>query len=146
MSVCVFQPSSASVTPPGYSLHQLQGNKTHGSVKEGYLLKKSEGMLKKIWQKRKCRIKDGIMSISHSDVSNKLESNKLSVSQGTRYSPHNYSIVWRSLFLSFTFHHLWIIFNILIKSFIYIFAYIFDIHVEIFFYFRKQKIQLDLIC
>ncbi|XP_045181837.2 arf-GAP with SH3 domain, ANK repeat and PH domain-containing protein 2-like isoform X2 [Mercenaria mercenaria] len=61
------EPSSTSVTPPGYSLHQLQGNKSHGSVKEGYLLKKSEGMLKKIWQKRKCRIKDGIMSISHSD-------------------------------------------------------------------------------
>jgi len=32
-------------------------------------LKKSEGMLKKMWQKRKCSIKDGIMGISHSDVS-----------------------------------------------------------------------------
>ena len=26
-------------------------------------------MLKKVWQKRKCRIKDGILSVSHSDVS-----------------------------------------------------------------------------
>ena len=65
-----FQPTAAPATPPGYSLHQLQGNKNHGSEKEGYLLKKSEGMLKKIWQKRKCRIKDGILSVSHSDVSN----------------------------------------------------------------------------
>ena len=67
---CVyFQPSSTTPAQAGYRLHQLQGNKTHGSVKEGYLLKKSEGMLKKMWQKRKCAIKDGIMLISHSDVS-----------------------------------------------------------------------------
>ncbi|KAL4217594.1 Arf-GAP with SH3 domain [Mactra antiquata] len=61
------EPTHPSVSPPGYSLHQLQGNKNHGSYKEGYLLKKSEGMLKKVWQKRKCCIKDGSMSISHSD-------------------------------------------------------------------------------
>ena len=65
----IFQPTATTSTPTGYSLHQLQGNKNHGSEKEGYLLKKSEGMLKKVWQKRKCRIKDGILSVSHSDVS-----------------------------------------------------------------------------
>ncbi|KAL3887945.1 hypothetical protein ACJMK2_000330 [Sinanodonta woodiana] len=63
------EPSTIS-TPQnsgGYSLHQLQGNKSHGSMMEGYLLKKSEGKFKKIWQKRKCCINDGIMLISHSD-------------------------------------------------------------------------------
>ena len=44
-------------------------SKEVGSEFVGYLLKKSEGKIKKIWQKRKCSIKDGIMSISHSDVS-----------------------------------------------------------------------------
>lgn len=42
----------------------------HGFEKEGNLLKKSEGRMKRIWQKRKCRIVNGIMSIGHSDVSN----------------------------------------------------------------------------
>ncbi|XP_052272308.1 arf-GAP with SH3 domain, ANK repeat and PH domain-containing protein 2-like isoform X2 [Dreissena polymorpha] len=63
------EPSSTGAVTSGYRLHQLQGNKNHGSIKEGYLLKKSEGMLKKMWQKRKCKIKDGIMLISHSDES-----------------------------------------------------------------------------
>ena len=44
-------------------------SKEVGSEFVGYLLKKSEGKIKKIWQKRKCSIKDGIMSSSHSDVS-----------------------------------------------------------------------------
>ncbi|XP_042636845.1 arf-GAP with SH3 domain, ANK repeat and PH domain-containing protein 1 [Orycteropus afer afer] len=48
----------------GYSMHQLQGNKEYGSEKRGYLLKKSDG-LRKVWQRRKCAVKNGILTISH---------------------------------------------------------------------------------
>ncbi|XP_061462787.1 arf-GAP with SH3 domain, ANK repeat and PH domain-containing protein 1 isoform X1 [Rhineura floridana] len=48
----------------GYSMHQLQGNKEYGSEKKGYLFKKSDG-LRKVWQRRKCTVKNGILTISH---------------------------------------------------------------------------------
>ncbi|XP_062836096.1 arf-GAP with SH3 domain, ANK repeat and PH domain-containing protein 1 isoform X3 [Anolis carolinensis] len=48
----------------GYSMHQLQGNKEYGSEKKGYILKKSDG-LRKVWQRRKCAVKNGILTISH---------------------------------------------------------------------------------
>ncbi|RXM97217.1 Arf-GAP with SH3 domain, ANK repeat and PH domain-containing protein 1 [Acipenser ruthenus] len=48
----------------GYSMHQLQGNKEFGSEKKGYLSKKSDG-LRKVWQRRKCSVKNGILTISH---------------------------------------------------------------------------------
>ncbi|XP_040001374.1 arf-GAP with SH3 domain, ANK repeat and PH domain-containing protein 1a isoform X2 [Xiphias gladius] len=48
----------------GYSMHQLQGNKEFGSEKKGYLLKKSDG-LRKVWQRRKCSVKSGVLTISH---------------------------------------------------------------------------------
>uniref|UniRef100_A0A8D0GRV7 ArfGAP with SH3 domain, ankyrin repeat and PH domain 1 n=1 Tax=Sphenodon punctatus TaxID=8508 RepID=A0A8D0GRV7_SPHPU len=48
----------------GYSMHQLQGNKEFGSEKKGYLSKKSDG-LRKVWQRRKCTVKNGILTISH---------------------------------------------------------------------------------
>ncbi|XP_056150574.1 arf-GAP with SH3 domain, ANK repeat and PH domain-containing protein 2b [Lampris incognitus] len=48
----------------GYSLHQLQGNKAHGTERTGMLYKKSEG-LRKVWQKRKCSVKNGFLTISH---------------------------------------------------------------------------------
>ncbi|XP_074541573.1 arf-GAP with SH3 domain, ANK repeat and PH domain-containing protein 2b isoform X2 [Halichoeres trimaculatus] len=48
----------------GYSLHQLQGNKAHGTERSGFLFKKSEG-LRKVWQKRKCSVKNGFLLISH---------------------------------------------------------------------------------
>nr|XP_023401774.1 arf-GAP with SH3 domain, ANK repeat and PH domain-containing protein 1 isoform X1 [Loxodonta africana] len=48
----------------GYSMHQLQGNKEYGSEKKGYLLKKSDG-LRKVWQRRKCAVKNGMLTISH---------------------------------------------------------------------------------
>uniref|UniRef100_A0A8C5H2M5 ArfGAP with SH3 domain, ankyrin repeat and PH domain 1b n=1 Tax=Gouania willdenowi TaxID=441366 RepID=A0A8C5H2M5_GOUWI len=48
----------------GYSMHQLQGNKEFGSEKKGYLLKKSDG-LRKVWQRRQCSVKSGILTISH---------------------------------------------------------------------------------
>ncbi|ETE64083.1 Arf-GAP with SH3 domain, ANK repeat and PH domain-containing protein 1, partial [Ophiophagus hannah] len=64
----------------GYSMHQLQGNKEYGSEKKGYLLKKSDGyvfqtvvfdrwseliLIRKVWQRRKCTVKNGILTISH---------------------------------------------------------------------------------
>ena len=54
-----------------YNLHQMQGNKTFGYSKTGYLLKKSEGKMRvKVWQKRKCEVvKDGFLFIYHSDES-----------------------------------------------------------------------------
>ncbi|KAJ7987996.1 hypothetical protein DPEC_G00319040 [Dallia pectoralis] len=48
----------------GYSLHQLQGNKAHGTERNGTLYKKSEG-IRKVWQKRKCSVKNGFLTISH---------------------------------------------------------------------------------
>ncbi|NXF36220.1 ASAP1 protein, partial [Nyctibius bracteatus] len=49
----------------GYNMHQLQGNKQYGTEKSGTLFKKSDG-LRKVWQKRKCTISNGYMTISHS--------------------------------------------------------------------------------
>ncbi|KAG8537996.1 hypothetical protein GDO81_023459 [Engystomops pustulosus] len=49
-------------------MHQLQGNKEYGSEKKGYILKKSDG-LRKVWQRRKCMVKNGILTISHATVS-----------------------------------------------------------------------------
>ncbi|KAG9493132.1 hypothetical protein GDO78_001184 [Eleutherodactylus coqui] len=51
----------------GYSLHQHQGDKQHGTEKSGFLYKKSEG-IRKVWQKRKCGVKYGYMTISHSTI------------------------------------------------------------------------------
>ncbi|XP_069371592.1 LOW QUALITY PROTEIN: arf-GAP with SH3 domain, ANK repeat and PH domain-containing protein 2b [Paralichthys olivaceus] len=48
----------------GYSLHQLQGNKAHGTECSGVLYKKSEG-LRKVWQKRKCAVRNGFLTICH---------------------------------------------------------------------------------
>ena len=51
-----------------YSRHQLQGNKQHGSSRNGFLLKKSEGKVRKVWQKRRCEVRaDGFLSIYHAD-------------------------------------------------------------------------------
>ncbi|XP_072540626.1 arf-GAP with SH3 domain, ANK repeat and PH domain-containing protein 2b isoform X2 [Salminus brasiliensis] len=48
----------------GYSLHQLQGNKAYGTERSGMLSKRSEG-LRKVWQKRKCSVKNGFLTICH---------------------------------------------------------------------------------
>ncbi|XP_055997610.1 arf-GAP with SH3 domain, ANK repeat and PH domain-containing protein 2-like isoform X10 [Ostrea edulis] len=66
-SMSSYKEPAANKSPAGYSLHQLHGNKMHGSHKNGYLLKKSDGKVRKVWQKRKCIIQDGIMLVSHSD-------------------------------------------------------------------------------
>ncbi|KAB0359713.1 hypothetical protein FD754_003869 [Muntiacus muntjak] len=47
-----------------YSLHQPQGNKEHGTERTGNLYKKSDG-IRKVWQKRKCSVKNGFLTISH---------------------------------------------------------------------------------
>ncbi|KAM6194404.1 arf-GAP with SH3 domain, ANK repeat and PH domain-containing protein 1-like [Sarcoramphus papa] len=49
----------------GYNMHQLQGNRQYGTEKSGTLFKKSDG-LRKVWQKRKCTISNGYLTISHS--------------------------------------------------------------------------------
>ncbi|XP_061667444.1 arf-GAP with SH3 domain, ANK repeat and PH domain-containing protein 2-like isoform X2 [Syngnathoides biaculeatus] len=54
-------------TKQGYSLHQLQGNKAHGTERSGVLSKRSEG-LRKVWQKRKCSVKNGFLTICHATV------------------------------------------------------------------------------
>lgn len=52
----------------GYSLHQLQGDKNHGITRSGHLLKKSEGKVRRVWQKRRCRVTaDGFLDICHAD-------------------------------------------------------------------------------
>ncbi|XP_040193883.1 arf-GAP with SH3 domain, ANK repeat and PH domain-containing protein 3 isoform X1 [Rana temporaria] len=51
----------------GYNLHQQQGDKQHGTEKSGFLYKKSEG-IRKVWQKRKCGVKYGYLTISHSTI------------------------------------------------------------------------------
>uniref|UniRef100_G1MSK5 ArfGAP with SH3 domain, ankyrin repeat and PH domain 2 n=1 Tax=Meleagris gallopavo TaxID=9103 RepID=G1MSK5_MELGA len=48
-----------------YNMHQLQGNKQYGTEKMGTLFKKSDG-LRKVWQKRKCTVSNGYLTISHS--------------------------------------------------------------------------------
>ncbi|NWV67237.1 ASAP3 protein, partial [Malurus elegans] len=49
----------------GYSIHQHRGNKQYGTEKSGFLYKKSDG-IRKVWQKRKCGVKYGCLTISHS--------------------------------------------------------------------------------
>ncbi|KAJ7304245.1 hypothetical protein JRQ81_011783 [Phrynocephalus forsythii] len=51
----------------GYSIHQHQGNKQYGTEKSGFLHKKSDG-IRKVWQKRKCGVKYGYLTISHSTI------------------------------------------------------------------------------
>lgn len=60
---------TSSVVQSVYNPHQLQGNKAHGYEKSGYLLKRSEGRMRKVWQRRKCIVNEGMLSIGHSDVS-----------------------------------------------------------------------------
>uniref|UniRef100_A0A665VA11 ArfGAP with SH3 domain, ankyrin repeat and PH domain 2a n=1 Tax=Echeneis naucrates TaxID=173247 RepID=A0A665VA11_ECHNA len=64
-NVCVYTHSDSQVRQSTtYSLHQPQGNKEHGTERNGYLYKKSDG-LRKVWQKRKCMAKNGYLAISH---------------------------------------------------------------------------------
>ncbi|KAK6630328.1 hypothetical protein RUM44_004995 [Polyplax serrata] len=57
-------------TGTGYSLHQLQGDKHAGLTRSGHLFKKSEGKMRRVWQKRKCRVQaEGFLDIFHADES-----------------------------------------------------------------------------
>lgn len=67
ITLCFQDNNHSALTKAAPMLPFIQSQEV-GSEFVGYLLKKSEGMIKKIWQKRKCSIKDGVMSISHSDV------------------------------------------------------------------------------
>uniref|UniRef100_A0A1B6J1N0 ArfGAP with SH3 domain, ANK repeat and PH domain-containing protein n=1 Tax=Homalodisca liturata TaxID=320908 RepID=A0A1B6J1N0_9HEMI len=52
----------------GYSLHQLQGDKQAGMTRTGHLMKKSEGKMRRVWQKRRCCVQaEGFLEISHGD-------------------------------------------------------------------------------
>ncbi|XP_071042837.1 arfGAP with SH3 domain, ANK repeat and PH domain-containing protein isoform X2 [Parasteatoda tepidariorum] len=53
--------------PSGYTPHQPSGNENFGYTKVGNLFKKSDGKVRKVWQKRRCEIRDGFLYISHSD-------------------------------------------------------------------------------
>lgn len=47
-----------------------QGNQHYGTTKTGYLSKKSDGKMRRVWQKRRCEVADGgFLSIYHSDES-----------------------------------------------------------------------------
>ncbi|XP_039761662.1 arfGAP with SH3 domain, ANK repeat and PH domain-containing protein isoform X3 [Pararge aegeria] len=62
------QDREAAAAVGGYSLHQLQGDKQHGVTRSGYLLKKSEGKVRRVWQKRRCRVTaEGFLDIFHAD-------------------------------------------------------------------------------
>ncbi|CAH0690856.1 unnamed protein product [Chilo suppressalis] len=62
------QDREVASTIGGYSLHQLQGDKQHGVTRSGYLLKKSEGKVRRVWQKRRCRVTaEGFLDIFHAD-------------------------------------------------------------------------------
>lgn len=62
------QDREVASTVGGYSLHQLQGDKQHGVTRSGYLLKKSEGKVRRVWQKRRCRVTaEGFLDIFHAD-------------------------------------------------------------------------------
>lgn len=46
----------------------MQGDKNHGVTRSGHLLKKSEGKVRRVWQKRRCRVtEDGFLDICHAD-------------------------------------------------------------------------------
>ncbi|OQR71034.1 130 kDa phosphatidylinositol 4, partial [Tropilaelaps mercedesae] len=48
------------------------GNQHYGTTKSGYLSKKSDGKMRRVWQKRRCEVGDGgFLSIYHSDENNR---------------------------------------------------------------------------
>uniref|UniRef100_A0A8B9BJM9 ArfGAP with SH3 domain, ankyrin repeat and PH domain 3 n=1 Tax=Anser brachyrhynchus TaxID=132585 RepID=A0A8B9BJM9_9AVES len=63
----ILQLDSKENSGSGYSIHQHQGNKQYGTEKSGFLYKKSDG-IRKVWQKRKCGVKYGCLTISHSTI------------------------------------------------------------------------------
>ncbi|XP_025053380.1 arf-GAP with SH3 domain, ANK repeat and PH domain-containing protein 2 isoform X4 [Alligator sinensis] len=66
-----------------YSLHQPQGNKEHGTERNGSLYKKSDG-IRKVWQKRKCSVKNGFLTISHGTMTEHITF-KLKMNRNVKY-------------------------------------------------------------
>uniref|UniRef100_A0A8C7YLB2 ArfGAP with SH3 domain, ankyrin repeat and PH domain 2b n=1 Tax=Oryzias sinensis TaxID=183150 RepID=A0A8C7YLB2_9TELE len=60
----LFMDDLQSKQSAGYSLHQLQGDKVYGTERDGVLYKRSEG-LRRVWQKRRCFVKNGFLNICH---------------------------------------------------------------------------------
>ena len=52
-----------------YKIHQDKGDAAEGSHKKGWLLKRSEGLATKRWQRRRCEVHDGYLNIFHADES-----------------------------------------------------------------------------
>ncbi|GAA49651.1 Arf-GAP with SH3 domain ANK repeat and PH domain-containing protein, partial [Clonorchis sinensis] len=60
------QTSQAGVT---YAAQPTQVNRAYGTKKSGFLLKKSDGKVKRVWQRRRVRIGDGELCLYHADES-----------------------------------------------------------------------------
>uniref|UniRef100_A0A8C7DS09 ArfGAP with SH3 domain, ankyrin repeat and PH domain 3 n=1 Tax=Oncorhynchus kisutch TaxID=8019 RepID=A0A8C7DS09_ONCKI len=67
LSICLSEYLNRKNSGNGYSIHQPQGNKKYGTEKSGFLQKRSDG-IRKVWQKRKCGVKYGCLTISHSTI------------------------------------------------------------------------------
>lgn len=50
-----------------YSLHQPDQVATAGTARSGFLLKRSEGKVKRLWQRRHVAVRDGFLFLSHAD-------------------------------------------------------------------------------
>ncbi|CAH8657425.1 unnamed protein product [Dicrocoelium dendriticum] len=50
-----------------YAAPPAQTNRSYGTRKSGFLLKKSDGKVKRVWQRRKVRIGDGELCLYHAD-------------------------------------------------------------------------------
>ena len=52
----------------GYSLHQFRGDKQLGVTKSGYLFKKSDRKMMRVWQRRRCFVRcEGFLEVYHAD-------------------------------------------------------------------------------
>ena len=65
--ILLFQNGTNSTSQ--YTLHQAKGDAKAGDWRDGYLLKRSEGRLRNVWQRRRCEVRDGFLKISHADES-----------------------------------------------------------------------------
>jgi len=64
-----FNKMNGNISTSQYTLHQAKGDAKAGHRKSGYLLKRSEGRLRNVWQKRRCEVRDGFLKICHADES-----------------------------------------------------------------------------
>ena len=60
---------NGTISTSQYTLHQAKGDAKAGHRKSGYILKRSEGRLRNVWQRRRCEVRDGFLRISHADES-----------------------------------------------------------------------------